>query len=62
MLYRDEKGFTQAKRTADMQEVKQFMEDGALLGSLWMEDLFDVGNPLKNGVHRKDFKLKIKRK
>jgi len=36
VLYRDEKG------------VKQFMEHGALLGSLWMEDYFDVGNPLKN--------------
>jgi predicted ATPase len=48
VLYRDQKGFTQAKRTADMQGVKQFMEHGALLGSLWMEDFFDVGNPLKN--------------
>jgi len=48
VLYRDEQGFTQAKRTADMQRVKQFMEHGALLGSLWMEDFFDVGNPLKN--------------
>lgn len=48
VLYRDEKGFTQAKRTADMKGVKQFMEHGALLGSLWMEDFFDVGNPLKN--------------
>ena len=47
-IYRDEKGYTQAKRTADMQRVKQFMEHGALLGSLWMEDFFDVGNPLKN--------------
>src|SRR4028119_560837 len=34
VLYRDEKGFTQAKRTADMQGVQQFMEHGALLGSL----------------------------
>ena len=48
VLYRDEKGFTQAKRTADMKGVKQFMDQGALLGSLWMEDFFDVGNPLKN--------------
>jgi predicted ATPase len=48
VLYRDEKGFNQAKRTADMQGVKHFMEHGALLGSLWMEDFFDVGNPLKN--------------
>jgi len=48
VLYRDEKGFTQAKRTAYMKGVKQFMDQGALLGSLWMEDFFDVGNPLKN--------------
>ncbi|BAQ63581.1 AAA family ATPase [Geminocystis sp. NIES-3709] len=48
VLYRDEKGFTQAKRTADMKGVKEFIEHGALLGSLWMEDYFDVGNPLKN--------------
>lgn len=47
VLYREEKGFTQAKRTADMQGVKEFMNHGALLGSLWMEDFFDVGNPLK---------------
>jgi predicted ATPase len=48
VLYRDEKGFTQAKRTADIQGIKQFIENGSLLGSLWMEDFFDVGNPLKN--------------
>jgi len=48
VLYRDEQGFTQAKKTADMRGVKQFMQHGALLGSLWMEDFFDVGNPLKN--------------
>jgi predicted ATPase len=48
VLYRDEKGFTQEKKNADMQGVKHFMEHGALLGSLWMEDFFDVGNPLKN--------------
>ena len=48
VLYRDEKGFTQAKRTADMLGIKQFIDNGSLLGSLWMEDFFDVGNPLKN--------------
>jgi predicted ATPase len=58
VLYRDEKGFTQAKRTADMQGVKQFMEHGALLGSLWMEDFFDVGNPLKNPGVTQSFKPK----
>jgi predicted ATPase len=48
VLYRDEKGHTQAKRTADMRGVKEFMDNGALLGSLWMEDFFEFGNPLKN--------------
>lgn len=48
VLYRDEKGFTQVKRTADMQGIKEFIEHGANLGSLWMEDYFDVGNPQKN--------------
>ncbi|MBD2663516.1 ATPase [Richelia sinica FACHB-800] len=48
VLYRDEQGYTQAKRTADMRGVKDFMEQGATLGSLWMEDYFEVGNPLIN--------------
>ncbi|CDM94582.1 MAG: AAA family ATPase [Limnospira sp. PMC 1291.21] len=48
VLYRDSQGFTQAKKTADMQGVKEFINQGALLGSLWMEDFFDVGNPLIN--------------
>ncbi|MEC4895871.1 MAG: hypothetical protein SAL07_19810 [Oscillatoria sp. PMC 1051.18] len=48
VLYRDEKGYTQAKRTADMRGIKEFTENGALLGSLWMEDFFEFGNPLKN--------------
>lgn len=47
ILYRDKNGFTQAKRAADIQGVKEFMNNGALLGSLWMEDFFDVGNPLQ---------------
>ncbi|MDB9420864.1 AAA family ATPase [Microcystis aeruginosa CS-563/04] len=46
VLYRDEKGFTQAKRTSEMQGVKKFIQNGALLGQLWMEDYFDVGNPV----------------
>lgn len=46
VLYRDENGFTQAKRTSAMQGVKEFIQNGALLGQLWMEDYFDVGNPI----------------
>ncbi|BAZ10914.1 ATPase [Calothrix sp. NIES-4071] len=48
VLYRDENGFTQAKRTSDMRGIKEFIEEGATLGSLWMEDYFEVGNPLIN--------------
>jgi predicted ATPase len=48
VLYRDEQGYTQAKRTSDMQGVKEFMANGATLGNLWMENYFDVGDPLTN--------------
>lgn len=46
VLYRDEHGYTQARRAADMRGVREFMQSGALLGSLWMEGFFDVGDPL----------------
>jgi len=45
VLYRDDRGYTQAKRTADIPGIKDFIEEGATLGSLWMEDYFEVGNP-----------------
>lgn len=46
ILYRDEKGYTQAKRTADIRGIEAFMEEGALLGQLWTEGHFGVGDPL----------------
>lgn len=46
VLYRDEQGYTQVKRTADIQGIKEFMREGALLGDLWMEGYFRVGDPL----------------
>lgn len=48
VLYRDEKGFTQTHRAYDMPGINDFMENGAQLGQLWMEGLFDVGDPLTN--------------
>lgn len=48
VLYRDEEGYTRAKRTSDMQGIKEFMDNGATLGNLWMENYFDVGDPLTN--------------
>jgi predicted ATPase len=46
VLYRDEKGFTQAQRTADISGVQEFIEHGALLGHLWTEGYFGLGDPL----------------
>lgn len=46
VLYRDEQGYTQARRAADMRGISEFMDQGALLGSLWMEGHFEVGDPL----------------
>ncbi|MFH1090344.1 MAG: AAA family ATPase, partial [Pseudomonadota bacterium] len=46
VLYRDEKGYTQAVRAADMKGVKEFVEQGAQLGHLWVEGHFKVGDPL----------------
>lgn len=48
VLYRTEEGFTQARRVSEMQGVKEFVAEGALLGQLWMEGHFEVGDPLTN--------------
>lgn len=48
ILYRDEKGFTQAKRSNEIQGINEFMHKGALLGQLWTEGYFGVGDPLTN--------------
>jgi len=46
VLYRDQSGYTQAKRAADMRGIREFMNQGALLGHLWMEGNFEIGDPL----------------
>lgn len=46
VLYRDEQGYAQARRAADMQGISEFVGHGALLGDLWMEGYFEVGDPL----------------
>lgn len=47
-LYRDERGFTQAKRASDIEGVTAFVKAGASLGHLWMEGHLGVGDPLVN--------------
>lgn len=46
VLWRDEQGYTRTQRASDLQGVLEFMQHGALLGDLWMEGQFGVGDPL----------------
>lgn len=45
VLYRDEGGFTQAKKVSEMKGIVELIESGGRLGDLWMEQYFDVGYP-----------------
>ena len=49
VLYRDERGYTEGRRATDMQGVPEFIESGGKLGHLWMENYFEVGDPLTAG-------------
>jgi predicted ATPase len=46
VVYRDDRGFTQARKAADMHGIPEMMQAGAQLGHLWMEGYFEVGDPL----------------
>ncbi len=46
VLWRNEQGFTQTSRVSDLRGVNDFIEEGALLGHLWMEGYFGLGDPL----------------
>ena len=48
ILYRDEQGYTKAKRASDMAGIPTFVGHGAKLGDLWMESQFEFGDPLRN--------------
>ncbi len=48
VLWRDENGYTNVQRASDLQGVTEFVENGALLGYLWMEGQLGVGDPLVN--------------
>lgn len=49
VLYRDDDGFTRARRADKMRGIQEFLEHGAQLGHLWMEGHFEVGDPLTAG-------------
>lgn len=48
VLWRDNGGYTQARRVSDIAGVRDFLDEGALLGDLWMEGQFRMGDPLVN--------------
>ena len=48
MLWRNEQGYTQASSLAESSRVTTFIEKGAMLGQLWMEGQFGMGDPLVN--------------
>jgi predicted ATPase len=55
VLYRNEKGYTQAVRADKLMGVNEFVNNEGLLGDLWMEGYFGVGDP-----HKPDKKPKLR--
>ena len=48
VLYRDSEGYTQVTVASEIRGVPEFISEGALLGHLWTEGHFGVGDPLTN--------------
>jgi predicted ATPase len=48
VLWRDESGYTRTQRAKDILGISDFVEQGALLGQLWMEGQLGLGDPLTN--------------
>jgi predicted ATPase len=46
VLYRDEHGYSQTVRASDIRGIPEFIAAGGLLGQLWLEGHFGVGDPL----------------
>jgi predicted ATPase len=47
-LYRDDEGYTQVATASEITGINDFMDEGGLLGQLWLEGHFGVGDPLTN--------------
>lgn len=48
VLYRDESGFTQARKASDITGIREFVAEGASMGHLWLEGYFGLGDPFGN--------------
>ncbi len=46
VLYRVADGYARVQRVADMPGIREFLDEGASLGELWMEGHFEAGDPL----------------
>lgn len=46
VLWRDDRGYTQSEIASSIRGVQEFVQEGALLGHLWMEGHLGVGDPL----------------
>ena len=49
VLYRDTEGFTQVQRASDITGIREFVQEGASMGHLWLEGHFGVGEPFFPG-------------
>ncbi|MBP1468217.1 AAA family ATPase [Candidatus Chloroploca sp. M-50] len=59
VLYRNEEGYTQARRAAEMRGIPAAIAQGGKLGQLWMEGAFELGDPLtaSGQPKRRNFRL-----
>ncbi len=48
VVYRDERGYSQVRRAADLRGIREFVRAGASMGHLWLEGRFGLGDPLVN--------------
>jgi predicted ATPase len=48
VLWRNDQGYTQTQRAQDVRGIPEFVDEGALLGHLWIEGQLGVGDPLVN--------------
>ncbi|MBN1518286.1 AAA family ATPase [Candidatus Sumerlaeota bacterium] len=48
IIFRDEKGYSQATCANEIKGIKEFIDAGASMGHLWLEGHFGLGDPLVN--------------
>lgn len=54
VIYRDEHGYSQVKRAADLRGIPGFVHAGGSMGHLWLEGRLGLGDPLVNSGSPKE--------